>query len=344
MRCLNPRTVGFLSDGKTISWSQKKYSREYATFKLPCSKCLECRLNYAREAAIRCIHEAQMHPENSFITLTYSDEHLDSPKLNYEHFQKFIKDLRNKVFRETTNQFFGEDHWKKLSKDEKKLHIQLNKDIYDSHRIGVFVTGEYGDKKKRPHWHAIIFNWSPKDLVYAYSNDRGDKIYNSEELTQLWGRGFAEVGSVTLESAGYVARYAAKKLTHGEDGKHDYNPIHKRSNKNAIGKKFIEKYYTDIFSIGCVILPGGTKASIPRYYEKWLKQHKYEDWIKYLTNIKLPLAKKMEEDFNEERHKEEIINQRRVSQFKGLQTKRSQSRKIILEQKFKRLQEARKGD
>jgi len=141
VRCTSPRTVGFLPDGKTISWSPKNYSKEYAPFQLPCSKCIECRLEYARQWAIRCVHEAKMHEDNSFITLTYSNNNLKSDKLIYKDYQDFMKRLRS-------------------SNPHKE--------------IGMFVTGEYGEKTKRPHWHALLFNYRPDDLIYKYSNERGD--------------------------------------------------------------------------------------------------------------------------------------------------------------------------
>ena len=196
MRCTSPRTVGFQADGKTLCWSKNNYSKEYATFQLPCGKCIECRLSYAREWAIRCIHEAQMHEENCFVTLTYSQENLKSPFLQYRDFQLFMKKLRF---------------------------------AYPNKKIGVFVTGEYGEKTKRPHWHAIIFNYRPSDAIKKYTTDRGDTVYSSESLSKIWDHGIAEFGSVTLESAGYCARYAAKKLVHGADEDHDFQPISKKS-------------------------------------------------------------------------------------------------------------------
>ena len=39
-------------------------------FNLPCGQCWGCRLQHSREWAVRCMHEAQMHEHNSFITLT----------------------------------------------------------------------------------------------------------------------------------------------------------------------------------------------------------------------------------------------------------------------------------
>lgn len=199
-----------------------------------------------------------MHPNNCFITLTYSDENLKSPQLIYADFQKFMKKLRK---------------------------------LQDA-PMGVFVTGEYGEKTKRPHWHAIIFNWEPNDKKPKYKTERGDQVYDSVLLTNLWGHGLAEFGSVTFHSAGYCARYAAKKLVHGKDNEHDFVPISKKSSKNAIGKKWLEQFWPDVFLHGKLILKDGTQTAIPRYYEKWLKEHKPLEWERYVTKTKLAITEK----------------------------------------------------
>lgn len=323
MRCLSPRTVGFLDDGKTISWSQKYYSKEYATFQLPCSKCIECRLEYARQWAVRCVHEAKMHQDNCFITLTYADEHLKSSKLQYIDFQLFAKRLRKKIHKEAKKQGYDPE--------EKK--------------ISIFVTGEYGDKTKRPHWHAIIFNWRPTDTVHLYTNERGDQVYSSNTLNELWPHGRTELGSVTFESAGYVARYAAKKLVHGADQDHDYQPISKKSSKNAIGKRFLEKHYKDIFNYGEVILDNGTKSTIPRYYEKWLQKNHPQEWIDYVTKLKAQRLRAAEEKKQYIENKTNAINDKRLLNGKrSFQITRQAVRKKIIEQKFKQLQKHLKGD
>lgn len=310
MRCLSPRTVGFLADGKTISWSPNKYSAEYAPFQLPCSKCIQCRLNYAREWAIRCIHEAQMHPENTFITLTYKEP--CNPRLNYEDFQKFMKRLRFQ---------------------------------YPNQQINFFATGEYGEQTKRPHWHAILFNWSPRDLEPKNKNHRGDQTYTSETLDRLWGHGRTETGSVTLESAGYCARYAAKKLVHGKDDEHDYHPISKKSSKQAIGKKFLESFWEDIFNYGFVLLPDGQKAPVPRYYIKWLQKHQPLAWEKYITQTKRTQCENAEHKANKE--KEDIKRQTDERIARGQHARPvtpNDARRIILNQKFQLLQKNLKGD
>lgn len=310
MRCLSPRTVCFLADGKTISWSPKKYSKEYAPFQLPCGKCIECRLQYAREWSIRCIHEAQMHDENSFITLTYREP--CNPRLQYADFQAFMKRLR--------------------------FH-------YPNQQIGFFTTGEYGDKTKRPHWHAIIFNWRPRDCEYKYSNHRGDKVYSSETLDKIWGHGITEVGSVTIESAGYCARYAAKKLSHGKDEEHDFHPISRKSNKNAIGKKFLEQYWPDMFNHGYVLLPDGSRTSIPRYYTKWLQKHQPAAWEKYITLTKRKQCENAAQKTEKQKADYERQTTARIARGNFIPaTTRAESRKNIIESKFKQLQKHLKGD
>lgn len=337
MRCTSPRTVGFYADGKTLCWSPRRYSKEFPTFQIPCSKCLSCRLENARQTAVRCMHEAQMHEKNSFITLTYSEENLASTKLRYIDFQLFQKRLRDKIYQDYLKSF-GRENWNLLSKGEKKEH-------YDKIKIGLFVAGEYGDRKKRPHWHALIFNWRPTDLKHKYTSERGDKVYTSKTLEELWGHGIAEIGEVTFQSAGYCARYAAKKLSHGKDGTHDFEPISKRSSKNAIGKKWIEKYWRDVFSHGQLILKlpdkPPIKCGIPRYYEKWFKKTHPEEWVRYVTTvrneiIKNAIEKEAKADLKDRKQKF------RDSAVSGLQLKRSQVRDQILKQKFKKLQENQK--
>lgn len=345
MRCLKPRTVGFKDDGKTIAWSQKHYSKEFSTFQLPCSKCLECRLEYARQWAVRCTHEAKMYENNSFITLTYSDENLKSPKLQYRDFQEFIAKLRDKIFRDKLNQMYPNDPQETQRIKFKQLTKDTRKQIHESIRIGYFVTGEYGEQRKRPHWHVLIFNWKPSDLTHKYTNDRGDRVSNSTTLDTLWGHGITEIGSVTFHSAGYCARYAAKKLVHGNDG-HAYEPISKKSSKQAIGKKFLEKYWKDIFNYGHVILmtsDGEVKTTIPRYYEKWLAKHQPEAYIDYITNLKQQRMEKGEQK-EQAQQKEYWQTMDQRAPLKTPLITKSERRSAILKQKFKQLQSYLKGD
>lgn len=304
MRCTSPRTVGFRADGRTLAWSPRHRSKEYAEFQLPCGKCIDCRLEYARQWAIRCVHEAQMHEKNCFLTLTYNEENLGDGRLHYEDFQKFMKKLR------------------KLQNEP----------------MGFFVTGEYGDQFKRPHWHCIVFNWAPPDQVYKYSNARGDRVYSSATLDRIWGKGIAESGSVTIQSAGYCARYATKKLVHGKDKEHDYQPISKKSSKHAIGKSWLEKYWPDVFNHGRVVLHDGSTTSIPRYYEKWFAKNRPEDYLRYLERVKIEITTKARErsEANEKQYRE-TNNERLANGKLRFSPTENEKRRLITKQKFEKL-------
>lgn len=43
---------------------------------LPCGQCIGCRLDKSRDWAQRMVHEASLHMDNVFITLTYAPEYL----------------------------------------------------------------------------------------------------------------------------------------------------------------------------------------------------------------------------------------------------------------------------
>lgn len=88
-----------------------------------------------------------------------------SDRLQYEDYQNFMKSLREHV---TRNALTPEEVW--------------------ALRIPAMVTGEYGEKTKRPHWHILLFNYEPDDMVYLYTSDRGDKLYKSKFIDELWGK------------------------------------------------------------------------------------------------------------------------------------------------------------
>lgn len=160
------------------------------------------------------------------------------------------------------------------------------------HRISVMVTGEYGDKRKRPHWHAILFNFRPSDGIFLRKTELGHSVYDSPFIYSLWEKGLIEFGDVSIESAGYVARYAAKKLVHGKDQDHDFHPLHRTSSKYPIGLPWIQKYWEQTFSRGFIVLPNGKTASIPRFYEDWFRKQMPNHWMEYASKIKPEALKK----------------------------------------------------
>lgn len=219
--------------------------------RIPCGRCRGCRLERSRQWAQRCVHEAQLHQDNCFITLTYNDANLPhGGTLIKKHFQDFMKRLRRK---------------------------------YAPARFSFFHCGEYGEKNRRPHYHALLFGlWFNDQLPYKKSGD-GSIVYTSEELSLVWGKGFCTVGALTFESAAYVARYAMKKMT-GPTAKDYYTvcdpdtgELHQllpeyitMSLKPAIGKDWYEEYSRDVYPDDFVIMRG-QKMKPPKYYDRLLE-------------------------------------------------------------------------
>lgn len=325
MECISPLKASQDSEGNIV-YNSRKALPGLIGFQFECRKCLPCRLNQAREKAVRCYHESKMHGDSIFLTLTYDDEHLKSPKLQYIDFQLFMKSLREYVSRGITT-----------------------KEGKDAVKISFMVTGEYGEKNKRPHWHALLFNYRPTDQKFKYQTEQGENVFTSETLEKIWKKGNLEYGSLTMDSANYVARYAAKKLVHGKDQEHDFHPIHKTSSRYGIGKPWIEKYWKHTFENGFVVLPNGQMCKIPRYYQDWIKartdpSHKeykeeYVDtYYNYLTKVKEEIALKssMKARKEELEHLSMILNRKGGSPYPK---SRKQVKLTILNSKFKRLQE-----
>ena len=150
------------------------------SLELPCGQCIGCRLERSRQWAMRCVHEASMHDDNCFITLTYNPENLPPDcGLIKSDFQKFMKRYRR---------------------------------AFPGKEIRFYHCGEYGDANNRPHYHAVIFGHNFDDWMYLFDSPSGEPIYTSPTLERIWGHGFVTVGSVTFESAAYVARYVMKKI------------------------------------------------------------------------------------------------------------------------------------
>lgn len=312
MRCTVAQKASYDVAGLLTTSSKSAY-KEFVPFSFECRKCLPCRINQGREKGLRCWHESQMHERNSFLTLTYSEQNLQSPKLIYSHWQTFMKDLRDRV-----------------GYDPKDRIIQM-------------VTGEYGDKNKRPHYHALLFNYAPSDLKYSHTTDRGDRVSTSRFIDDLWGYNDPEttpshIGDVTIESASYVARYAAKKLIHGYDQDHDWHPIHNTSSV-GIGKSWIEKFHMHTFQNGFCVLPNGSKTKIPRYYVDWVKKNNPDLFMYYISEVR-PKNQALMEEIS---RKEEIEYLSQLSSYKGdyntYPISRPKVKNTILNSKFKRLQE-----
>ncbi len=160
---------------------------------------------------------------------------------------------------------------------------------YDK-EIRYYHCGEYGEATEdndfvaRPHYHAIIFNHEFKDkILHKVSN--GHNIYISPTLDDLWTKGFAYIGTVTFESAAYVARYIMKKVNGKQAEEHyqrtdhmtgevinlqpEYTTMSRgaRKGKGGLGKQWLDKFKDDVFRDDFIVGPGGLIIKPPKYYD-----------------------------------------------------------------------------
>ena len=164
-----PRRV----DLSSMKQLEARYGKA-AVLPLPCGTCLACRLNHAKEWAVRCVLEAMYYEENYFVTLTYDDDHIPSDlMLHRGDFVDFMKRLR----------------------------------YHAKGKVRYFACGEYGTKNKRPHFHVILFGLKLDDLKPI-----GNGLYESKTMAKIWPYGYHYIGEVSYSSCNYVARYATKKV------------------------------------------------------------------------------------------------------------------------------------
>lgn len=267
---------------------------------LPCGRCIGCRLKYSRLWAARIMNEAQLHEENTFITLTYDDDHLpEHGFLVKKDFVDFIKRLRK--------------------------HLNPKK-------IRYFMCGEYGDQLMRPHFHACIFGHEFSDQVFYKKNELGHKLYTSEVLNKIWKMGYSITGALEFDCAAYVARYVIKKI----NGKKEFETYAhhvdldtaeiifrpkeyatmsrgRQKGRGGIGAEWFYKYKSDIYPHDYFVV-NGHKMKPPRYYDDIL--HDLDsDFYECIKEVREKQLSPFDPEFKQKRL-------RAKEEFKLLQMKR----------------------
>lgn len=259
MTCYRPRTayksveVNPATGKHLITFNPMRALIETASFKLPCNICNGCLSDKARDLAVRLVHEAQMHEHSCLVTLTYSDQAVPaSYSVDKRPLQLFLKRTRNE---------FGAG-------------------------IKYLGCGEYSDAPRlRPHYHLVLLGPGPLfPDKYRWTNRNGFDTYRSATLERLWPEGLSELGSVTIQSAEYVARYCMKKVggSRADDHYTRVSPIDGQvyrvepefmlcSRRPALGLTWLRKFRGDVFPSNFVVVDG-SKKPVPRYYLSKLEE------------------------------------------------------------------------
>ncbi len=305
---------------------------------VPCGQCIGCKLEKARQWAIRCMHEAQLYKDNSFITLTFNDTHLpENGYLDIEIFKRFMKRLRR-------------NHSGTTLIEENKIDRRGNPWTKKHYPIRLFYCGEYGSACKicgksersctcetytkglgRPHFHACLFNYDfPDKYKWSKNKKTGDVYYRSPILEKLWPFGHSLIGDLTYESAGYTARYQTKKITgvpsefhycnenlvddHGELYSSYPTEFAQPSRRPGIGKWWYEKYKDDVYPSDNIIIKG-KKVKPPKFYDNLFEKEHPTDYA-IIKHERKQLALSSQDNTYERLQTRELIQERKFKQLK----------------------------
>jgi len=135
----------------------------------------------------RILLESLQHTENSFVTLTYAPEKEPFAGVEPRALQLWLKRVRKELA---------------------------------PVRCRYFGVGEYGDASGRPHYHVAMFGLptcSVGGTLYARDGVASRCCSICDLVGRSWALGRIHVGTLTADSAGYIAGYVTKKMTRADD-------------------------------------------------------------------------------------------------------------------------------
>lgn len=212
---------------------------------IPCGTCIGCRLMKGRFWALRNFLELADCPgESYFLTLTYDPDHVPVT-LSRRHLSDFLKRIR-----------------------------------WHAGALRFFASGEYGDKRGRPHYHMLVYLSSsiPRHLPSFRSR-----------VADSWRNGYVQFGSVTPERVAYCSGYTTKKASCFSEPKgerldvvtgelYDYQPpflqMSRRPGIGGAARRFVSSWRDHA-------VMNGQPTAVPRYlHQAWRDLASADDLLK----------------------------------------------------------------
>jgi len=205
---------------------------------VPCGGCSDCIGTKRQDWNNRLYYEAFNSTLTIFLTLTYNDENLKTIELPVMDSDVDTMDINVLYYRDVVN------YWKRLRKEGLKFKY--------------FYVGEYGEKSKRPHYHAIMF-----------FNDNIDLLYLENLLNNKWQLGQISIFLANQAMLKYTTKDMLKELYSFHHLPKEYRPRLYAS--NLLGCSYIEYYKTwhrqNIIDRQKMAI-NGTLYGLPRYYRE----------------------------------------------------------------------------
>lgn len=239
---------------------------------IPCRKCMGCRLDYSKNWANRGYLEAKQNggKHNYFVTLTYSDDHLEIPD--------FIETEDGITYPRPTGD--NVDDWKGILKKEhftKFIHDlrQIMKRDYNHEGFKFMGCGEYGGKGERPHYHFILFGIPlPPETFYNSRIINHEYYFQNTIIERCWKYGISNITTSSWNTIAYVCRYITKKIN-GNQSEYEYAEKGQIKEffrmSRGIGKDYYENHKEEIYQNDEITIhtkTGATNIKPPSYFDK----------------------------------------------------------------------------
>lgn len=238
---------------KSPKWIYKKGFRKETTFRgkegeyyeigmySNCGHCDECIADKSNNWVVRNYFESLSYQQKCFITLTYDKEH--NPIILHR------KDLTNFI---------------------KRLRYYLSK---DNIKIRYYACGEYGTLHGRPHYHVIIYGWTPSDNEYFGISGRSNILFDSAFIKKIWGMGRITVQPFHQSEIAYISLYTTNKekirktmVAKREKLKSYYEELY----NHAKGKPSKQKQFTNRIN--------ELKSSVESEKQKYIAVKEFNSW------------------------------------------------------------------
>lgn len=233
--------------------------------RVPCGKCYNCRMNRVQQWTFRLMQELKVSTSAYFVTLTYdnatvpidgkgrmtllknTDQDLNLPDRKKMKVQiedrtvpGFMKRLRYYEEKDIKNGIISFDRYKKIK--TRGQIAAINKPIK------MFAAAEYGSKRKRPHFHLILFN-----------------VNDQRNIVNAWKLGGVHIAECNEATIMYTLKYMMKDQDDRPKGvQKEFHLMSKGLGKNFITFDTIKNQSLDY--INYVTTKQGFKIPTPRYY------------------------------------------------------------------------------
>lgn len=163
------------------------YHNEYYT--VPCGVCLNCRVDRQNSLIDRAEYELFQYRCGAFVTFTFDDYHLEPYCFIDSHTGNKVATLDRKCGKDFLNRLNKNVH--KAVNYAKKKGVDISPLCRPDYKY--ILTGEYGDKFNRPHFHCIFFG-----LDFAFCKKL---FYRS------WLQGSIQVDPIRQGGIKYAVKY-----------------------------------------------------------------------------------------------------------------------------------------